>query len=93
MTWEIYKAYEGSKIGDPIDIQPTELKARKKVCEHFLGWYRQLWIMEKSTGRFALIEKKNKRILITYNDSKEKWLNADGTFVKKKKNEWRPFGL
>lgn len=92
--WWIYRASEGNKLGDPIDRQPTEAKARKQVCEHFLGWYRQLWIYDDATGNFALIERKTHRILITYKDSKEKWLNADGTFAKKtKKDEWHPFGL
>ena len=92
--WRIYRALDGTKIGEPIDRQPTEAKARKQVCEHFLGWYRQLWIVDDTTGNFALIERKSSKILMTYKDSKERWLNADGTFAKKtKKKEWSPFGL
>jgi len=92
--WWIYRATDGTKIGEPISSRPTEAKARKHVCEHFLGWYRQLWIFDDATGNFALIERKSSKILITYKDSKERWLNADGTFAKKtKKKEWHPFGL
>lgn len=86
----------GNSEGSPITQAPTDLKARR-VCAKLMssGYYpRGLWAEDHTTRKFFLIEHFSKGVLLyNNNDGVEKMLDMNGDVIKKKKNEWRPFGL
>lgn len=86
----------GNPEGSPIAQAPTDLKARK-LCARLMerGYYsRGLWAEDHTTKKFFLIEPFGKGVLLyTNSDSVEKKLDMNGNVIKKKKAEWRPFGL
>lgn len=92
----IYPNKNGNPEKNPIAKAPTDQMARRE-CAKLMGFnnYRAgLWAEDKTTHKFFLIEHFGKdTYLYTNNDGVEKKLDARGNIIRKKKKEWRPFGL
>lgn len=78
----------------------TATAARKLICRCYeIGAnINKMWVKNNETGLFeGMVQTytgyNGRNYVYCTTDSKERKINTDGTFVKKKKNEWRPFGL
>lgn len=96
MYYIYYNGTNGNPVGNSITKAPNDLKARQECARLMRGssYSRGLWAEDHSTGKFFLIEHFGKGVLLyTNNEGKEKKLDMNGNVIKKKKKEWRPFGL
>lgn len=103
-----YGLYDAKRGFDVPGQFATLTRARRAICNYYNGsprYARNLWIKNLKTGHIVgkvdvYIQDMSIIYVYTTVDSKERRINTDGTFVKKKvssqygiKGKLKPFGL